>query len=318
MYSVVMIPTDGSDWSRHAIPLALAVARPAKATLHVVSVLEPTFTAPIYGVPIAGGGLTGAVLVDPSVPAEAKSAHRNAQEAALRTFAEQLAEASGVAVTASLQEGDVAEALRRYTEAHDVDLVVMATHGRGGLARAVLGSVADALLHAVRCPLLLTRPHGELPREGEAASITHVLVPLDGTAESGVILTHASELAAMTGARCTLLHVSRPEVLKGVVAPDALRDPEAAQRREEADEAYLERMAELVRARTSAVSTALIHVRTPTNAIIDYAGTHAVDLIAMTTHAPRGFERVMLGSTATALLKKTRLPMLLAHSDTPR
>lgn len=317
MYSVVMVPTDGSDWSRHAIPLALAVARPAKATLHLVSVLEPAFTAPIYGVPIAGGGVTGAVLMDPGVSREAWGDRRDAQEAALRAFAKRLADDSGVAVTASLEEGDVADALRRYAESHDVDLMVMATHGRGGLARALLGSVADALLPAVRCPLMLIRPHGELPREGEPASITHVLVPLDGTAEGDTVLRRAAELAAVTGARCTLVHVRRPEVLSGVAAPDALLDPVAAQRSDEADEAYLGRMAELVRARVSSVSTVLIRVKAPTDAIIDYAGTHAVDLIAMATHARHGLARVMLGSTATDLLKKTRLPMLLTRSDMP-
>lgn len=315
MYRVVMVPTDGSDWSRHAIPLGLAVAIPAKATIHLVSVLDAAFTAPIYGVPIATGGLTSGALLEPDAIPEVWDARREAQRGALREFADRLAAESGVMVTASLEDGDVADALRRYAESHDVDIVVMATHGRGALARAVLGSVADALVHSSPCPVLLARPHGNLPREWEAASIAHVLVPLDGTAESDTIVPWVADLSAVTGARCTLMYVSHPEILSGIAAPDALLDQVAAQRSEDAEQAHLERMAELFRARAGNVSTKLLHVRAPADAIIEYAGTHAVDLIAMATHARRGLARLMLGSTASTLLNKTRLPMLLARPD---
>jgi nucleotide-binding universal stress UspA family protein len=311
-----MVPTDGSEWSRHAIPLALAVARPAKADVHLVAVLEPTFDAPIYGVPIASAGLTSAELLDPDVSEEARGSRRSAQESALRTFAERLAVEASVPVTASLEEGDVAPALLGHARSHDVDLIAMATHGRSGLARALMGSVADELLRAAPCPVLLARPHGALPPEAEAATISHVLVPLDGSAESDTIVTHVAQLSAVTGARCTLLYVSHREVLVGVRAPDALVDPAAARRSDADEEAHLERMAELFRARaTGGVSTEVLRVKSPADAIVDYAGSHAVDLIAMTTHARRGLERIMLGSTATTVLKKTRLPMLLARAD---
>lgn len=315
MYRVVMVPTDGSEWSRHAIPLALAVARPAKAQVHLVAVLEPEFNAPVYGVPIASVGWTSAVLMDPDASGEPRAARREAQFTALREFAERLAADAGVAVTPAIEEGDVVPALRLHAESIGADLIVMATHGRGGIARVVLGSVADGLLRSARCPILLARPHGALPREGEAASISHILVPLDGSAESDTIVTHAAQLSAVTGARCTLVYISHPEVLSGIAAPDALLDPVAQQRSDDAEEAHLERMAELFRARSSRVSTAVLRVKAPTDAIIDYAGSHAVDLIAMTTHARHGLERLMLGSTATALLNRTRLPMLLARSD---
>ena len=316
MYRVVMVPTDGSDWSRHAIPLGLAVAIPAKATIHLVSVFDAGFAAPIYGVPIAAGGLTSGALLEADAIPEVWDARRETQRDALREFADRLAAESGVTVTASLEDGDVADALRRYAESHDVDIVVMATHGRGALARAVLGSVADALVQSSPCPVLLARPHGNLPREREAASIAHVLVPLDGTAESDTIVPWVADLSAVTGARCTLMHVSHhSELLSGIAAPDALLDRAATQRSEDAEEAHLEHTAELFRARAGNVSTELLHARAPADAIIEYAGTHAVDLIAMATHARRGLARLMLGSTASTLLNKTRLPMLLARPD---
>ena len=310
-----MVPTDGSEWSRHAIPMALAVARPAKAHVHLVAVLEATFDAPIYGVPIASVGWNSGVLLDPDISDEARAARRSEQESALHSFAERLAADAGVTVTPSLEEGDVAPALLRHATSHDVDLIVMATHGRSGIARAVMGSVADEVVRGAPCPVMVARPHGALPREAEAATIRHMLVPLDGSAESDTIVPHAAQMSAATGARCTLLYVSHPEVFSGVAAPEALLDPTDARRSDAAEEEHLGRMAELFRTRSTRVSTAVVRVKAATDAIIDYAGSNSVDLIAMTTHARRGLERIMLGSTATALLNKTRLPMLLARAD---
>lgn len=317
MYRLIMVPTDGSDLSRHAIPLALAVARPAKAVIHLVSVLDETVIAPIYGVPVAVSGTPGGLLFPADPTPEMWQARRDTHRSALREFAGRLAADSGVTVTTAVEEGNVAETLRDHAESQHADLIIMATHGRSGLARAILGSVADALIRSSPCPVLLARPHGDLPRDGEAASITHVLVPLDGTAESDTIVPRAADLAAATGARSTLMYVSNPEILSGVAAPEALLDPVAMQRSEEAEHAHLARMAELFRTHAGdaagTVATTLLRERVATEAVIDYAGTHAVDLIAMTTHARHGLARLMLGSTATSVLKKTKLPLLLAR-----
>ena len=90
MYHAVMVRMDGSDWSRHAIPLALAVARPAKATIRLVSVLDETFIAPIYGVPVAGAGTPADILSPADASPEMWQARRDAQNEALRKFADQL------------------------------------------------------------------------------------------------------------------------------------------------------------------------------------------------------------------------------------
>jgi nucleotide-binding universal stress UspA family protein len=89
------------------------------------------------------------------------------------------------------------------------------------------------------------------------------------------------------------------------------------QHADEAERARLERLAEPVRARGVSVTTEVLHTKAPVDAIVDYAGTNAVDLIAMTTRAERGVARLMRGSTATTLLQRTQLPMLVTRADTP-
>lgn len=310
-----MVPTDGSEASLHAIPLALAVAQPAQATLHLVAVMEAAFVAPIYGVPIAAGGWTGGALADLAATADLQTSQRTTQERALREFAERIAADAGVTVVPILAEGDVVTALRSHAERRAVDLVVMTTHGRSGIGRALLGSVTDALLGTVSCPLLISRPHGTLPTAYRPATLTHVLVPLDGSPESDRVLGHVRELAELTRARCTLLHLRHPEILSGIAAPDALLDARAEQTGVDAEEAHLARHADLFRERGIDVSTAVMRAKDVKAALIEYAGTHAVDLIAMATHARHGLARMMRGSTAAALMHETRLPMMLVRSE---
>jgi nucleotide-binding universal stress UspA family protein len=211
----------------------------------------------------------------------------------------------------------VVESLKRYAETHAVDLVVMTTHGRGGIGRALFGSVTDSLVRHVSCPMLVARPHGTLPTPFAPATISHVLVALDGSPESDLVLPHAAAVAEVTGARCTLLHLRHPEILSGIAAPETLLDPDWQRRDEEAERAHLDRHASLFRERGIDVSMAVLPAKDVKSALIEYAGTHAVDLVAMATHARHGLARMMLGSTATALLHETRLPMLLFRSASP-
>jgi nucleotide-binding universal stress UspA family protein len=313
LYRVVLVPTDGSDASRHAFPLAVAIAKPSGATVHVVEVMEADADVAIYGVPIAGGGLSGAHLVDTG--ATDGNAVRSVAQNELEALAARLAAQAGVATRAAVVEGTVVETLARYASANAVDLVVMSTHGRTGIGRAMLGSVSDALVRSVECPVLLARPHATEVAEGEPQRITHVLAPLDGSPEGDTVVRHVTEVAALTGARCTLLHVTHPEVMSGVAAPLALLDPEGRARDRDDAKAHLDRYADLLRDRSILTTTVVLGGKDPGAAILEYAGANAVDLIALTTHARHGIGRLMLGSTASLLLRQTRLPLLLLRAD---
>ena len=313
MYRTIMVPTDGSEFSRHAIPFALALARPADAAIRLVGVFEPTFVAPVYGVGAYDAGVMGGMLLTPA-PSDAEwRAQHEAQETALGAFATELAAATGLTVTAALESGGVADALRAHAEAQGVDLIVMATHGRGGLSRALLGSIANDVVRTVSCPVLLVRPHGDLPDDRQAAPIRHVLVPLDGSAASATIVDHAAEVAALTGASCTLLHAGRDELRPGIAVPDVIVDPDALHAEVESDAMYLEQHAARVRARSVAARTDVVRDPSPVHAILEYAKTHDVDLIAMATRGERGAERMVHGSTAAAVSHKTTVPLLLVR-----
>src|SRR3990172_3139189 len=93
-------------------------------------------------------------------------------------------------------------------KAGDADLIAMSTHGRSGLMRWVLGSVATKVLHGASHPLLLVRARDQAGRP--PAVIDRILVPLDGSQLSLTVLPYVEELAEALGARLVLFHALLP------------------------------------------------------------------------------------------------------------
>ena len=305
MYQALMVPLDGSEFGRHAIPWALAIAEPAGARVDLVHVLTPP-----YDVGVAEG--------DKLVLAEAIDDQRTATEQRLDDLAIRLRIGTDVRFSSAVVEGHAADALLRYADENAIDLIVMTTHGRTGLARAVLGSISDQVVRQARCPVLLARPHRHVAEEREAAAVSDVLVPLDGTVTSEAILPHALEMCRLTGASCTLLHVIVPELLlTGVAVPVALADQRAAFAEKRQTDAYLASLANRFREGAVPVTTAALPHADVESGILEYCAAHPVSLIAMATRGTRGLERAVLGSTMDELLRKTHLPLLAiaANSD---
>ena len=114
-------------------------------------------------------------------------------------------------IAASLAQSDVAEqtivtvgqpasAIIEQAQSYAADLIVISTHARGGIPRAVLGSVTSAVLAHTTVPMVITRPHSR-PVE----RVNTVLAPLDGAPGSALALASAREVASATGAHLVLV-----------------------------------------------------------------------------------------------------------------
>jgi len=304
MYQALMVPLDGSEFGRHAIPWALAIAEPAGARVDLVHVLTPPYDM--------------GVVDDRLILAEAMDNERTATHQRLRDLANRLSVGTGVRFSSAVVEGTTADALVRYAAETAIDLIVMTTHGRSGFARALLGSVSDRVVRQSQCAVLLARPHRHAAEEREAAAVSDVLVLLDGTVASETILGPALEVCRLTGASCTLLHVVVPELLlTGVAAPVAVADQRAMIAEEHRADDYLAAQADRLREEPVPVTTAAVRHADVTQGVLEYCGEHPVSLVAMATRGTRGLERAMLGSTMDALLRKTHFPLLVAatHAD---
>ncbi len=141
MYDRILVPTDGSAGTRRAIDHAIRLAEAHDATLHGLYVVN-TASYASFSMETAWEGI-GDML-------------RDEGEAALEGIRER-AEAAGVPVETDILEGSPSREIVRYAEAQDCDLVVMGTHGRGGIDRLLLGSVAERVVRASAVPVLTVR-----------------------------------------------------------------------------------------------------------------------------------------------------------------
>jgi nucleotide-binding universal stress UspA family protein len=158
VYARILVPLDGSARAERVLPYV----QPLAATFGAVVTLLHATAPP--AVPIAAAGMPAAVAVAPVLgPGPTGAAAGGPPEGAghLEAVADRL-RASGLTVELEMPEGPAAAAIVAVAEQTGADLIAMTTHGRGGLGRLVMGSVADEVLRHAPCPVLLVRV-GEEP-----------------------------------------------------------------------------------------------------------------------------------------------------------
>nr|NIU76715.1 universal stress protein [Gammaproteobacteria bacterium] len=200
----------------------------------------------------------------------------------------------------------------------DMDLAVLATHGRGGLERAWLGSVADAVVRHVRLPVLLVRPEDDRREAGEAEEIVprHILAATGGSAAGDASVREAARLARLMDARLTLLRVvSFPAGLASPYIPHAAEmDREVAEsREEEARQALATLAGEL---EVPAVETKIEWAYHPARGILEAVEEVGADLVAVGTHRSSRVARAVLGSVADKVVRASPVPVLVGHVRT--
>ena len=184
------------------------------------------------------------------------------------------------------------------------DLVVLMTHGRGGLKRWVWGSVAEHVVRHCPVPLLLgSAKAAKLPEQ-----IERILVPLDGSKHAASILGLVKDLALSLRAQVVLVSAYWIDAYHhvhslGIDAKD-MRD---------AAEAHVQEHAADLEHHNIRTATA-VERNHPAELILAAAESTGADLIAMTTHGRTGVKRWLLGSVAERVLRASPLPVLLVRN----
>jgi len=268
MYDTILVPTDGSDVAAAAADAAVTLARRFDATVHALYVRESDDDD--------GGERVTTAVAD-------------------------RAAADGVGTTTAVVDADtpVYEHILAYADEHDADCIVMGTHGRTGLDRFVLGSVAERTLRESPVPVLTVHEGTVVDPDLDA-----VLVPTDGSDCAEAAAGHAVDFALAAGAALHVVHV----VDAGAVPADgsgAVLD-ELQQAGREALDSVVDR------AEHADVSTIRASVLTgaPYRAIVDYADAEDVDLVVMGTHGRTGVDRYLLGSVAERVVRLCDRPVL--------
>jgi nucleotide-binding universal stress UspA family protein len=302
MYKVIMVPTDGSGFDREAIRVALRIADRCGAKTQLVRVLG---TGAFFGTGMAADGV--------AVAADVTLTDRERVLSELYALATECRALSEVDIRVDLHSGPVGDVLEGYARRHNVDLIVISTHGRSGIARFSLGSVTDALIRHTAIPILVVKPPTSYLNPQVNKAFKRIVVPLDGSKLAEQILPRVSALATIEEAEVILLNVLIPHSYsqKEIVDPNLpWWDKDIAIARQ-----YLFGIAAKFRHNGLAVTTDIIIGESIASAIGDYAGRERADLIAIATHGRGGLTRMVRGSVATAVMHSAKVSMLVLKPD---
>lgn len=291
VFNKVLVTLDGSSFSEWALSYAAALSRRCGASLELASVHE---------------------AVSGFAYEEWEAAAVEWTEEYLRRIQARLNDELDVPVGAWVGSGPVVEAILSRAEAVDADLVVSATHGRGAISRAWLGSVADALLRHSDRPLLLVRPEKGEPAP-ENPGLDRIVVPLDGSDFSESILDLAVGMARAFDSELHLLRVvAYPVEIASPYLPHTVQMNQAV-----VDQARVAAEEELTRVSERIAEEGL---KIESRVVVDSQAGHAIcaecqemnaDMVVMATHGRGGLSRTLLGSTADKVIRSAHTPVLV-------
>jgi nucleotide-binding universal stress UspA family protein len=152
VYQRILVPHDGSTFAEQVLPYAVELAKLSGGTLAFLEVIEPPNPALFASESTTGIGaeLTFEVLE------EAEQAQREQGMHRLEALSRELG-AQGIKATWAIEEGNPSEVIVRRAAAAGAEVIAMASHGRSGVVRAILGSVTDAVVRGAPCPVLVVR-----------------------------------------------------------------------------------------------------------------------------------------------------------------
>ena len=283
MYDRILIPLDGSESGEASLPYADLI---------------PSRLVYLLCVEAAATGGAGRMRPVPAQPARAYL------ERIAARFRRQGREVETIVLT-----GDPVE--RILETAADVDLIVMATHGRGAVGRALRGGVADAVARQASAPALVVRAAG---RAVGASPVTRLVVPLDGSTLAEEALPVALQLGEQLGVGVHLVRVVEPPLIWEAVAsgslPGGAYDGTFAGQMQVAT-TYLDDTARRIADRQVDVTTEARYGG-PAPELLSTLTTG--DLVVMTSHGRGGIARWFVGSVAEALVREAPVPVLLVQS----
>jgi len=300
--SAVLVASDFSAPAELALSCASERAAFYGATLHLLHVQPHTAATLSAPAPIA-------------LPIGESEATRRALEAELEARADALRARYGVDVEPILRSGAPGRVIVEAAHELGADLIVLGTHGRGGLQHLVMGSTAERVVRRSKVPVLTVHPGRGLP-EGEPRC---VLVPVDLVSDPAPVVQTLLRIFGESVRLCDLLlvHCERPPVQLQVMGEDLGLERMGLVAGGSGCGGSLERIAERLRREGFVVST-LGCEGEPTELIPCIASARAVDLIAMETRGLTGLAHIILGSTTERVVQRAQCPVLTVHRTPAR
>lgn len=306
-FETVIVPLDGSQLAETAIPYAASLARITGASLVLLRVLEEM--RPLYD-----SRRREVIWIDPENPRKDLMTPE-----ILQPEVERLAQ-QGLKANPVIRLGDPRHEILAEAEQHPAPLIVLASQGRSGLGRVLLGSVASRILQLATCPVLVVRSR-ELAEQPQTITFKRLVVPLDGSLMAQQALPLAVNLAKQAGASLEVVRVAETfrqelppegEALIHTASLETLL--ENFDRLEAEARDYIAAVTALLEEEGVPV-TGTVLSGDPFQELVNYAELERPDLMIMTTHGRGGLARWFYGSVADKLLTTSVVPLLLIRAQ---
>lgn len=290
----IVVPTDFSDTADTAIRAACEVAAYYKSALDIITVVDTKVYA-YAGYPFA-----------PLAAQLTEGAEESLNAMKLPPAAK------GLNLNRYILSGVPAREIVEYAARVNAGLIAIGTHGYGPLARFVLGSVADRVLHEAKCAVLVTKaPKAKVKHpKKKAKAFTKILFPTDFSETANLAMARAVGLAEDFNAELFVLHVvddlqisTHVQKEREVILRD-LRDHALEQMKKDLPAELLEHFATI----------GAVKRGEPGKEITTYAQVHGCDLIVMGSHGRTGVGRVLLGSVTDKVVRTAGCPVLVERA----
>ena len=301
MLDHILVPLDGSSLAECVLPHVAAVGRPFDAQITLARVVERDDSG-------EGGG-----TIDPL----SWQMRKSEAEAYLDQVEKRLQEI-GLPVTSALLEGKAAERIIEYAHSHDVDLIVLSSHGRSGLSPWNINSVVQKVILRAYVPTLIVRAYDAAKCEIIDLTYERVLLPLDGSRRAECVLPLAEGIAGYHPCRLLLAHVvNKPSVPRRAPLTDEEKAlvEELTTLNRQAGQSYLDELKKRV---GEAAEIHLLEGENTAAALHQLIQEQDVDLVILSAHGYSGEAQWPYGSVALNFIAYGAKPLLIMQDVPPR
>ena len=289
----ILFPTDFSECAEHAFSHAAELAALFEAEVHVFH----TRIRPLSYYPALKHLLDEAERVEANQQLSMDSSGEKTLRAPI---------GDQIIVISDEKTGQAAyEEIITYSKMHDIDLIVMGTHGRRGPRRLFIGSTAERVVRLAPCPVLTLRSDAEILNP---AHLSNILVPVDFSDFSNDAVRYASELADTWQAEITLLHVIEEAILPTVYGVEPVSMYPIEHLMEESQKQIDQIKEEYFGANPKIHTKVMVGHSALT--IAEYAKESSTNLIVIPTHGLTGLKRFLMGSVAEHVVRNAQCAVL--------
>lgn len=301
MHSKILVPLDGSTVAEQVLPYARLLAAKLRIPAELLGVIDPAASA--------ASDLTH----NPRYLGKLMEEGRRASESYLARVSKTFSETS---VIGSVEMGKPEEIIIEKAAENKGTLVAMATHGRSGMSRWLLGSVAEKVLRGSTNPLLLVRS-GEGGRGDGGVKFETIVVPLDTSTLAETVLRDVTDLAKLLRLKVILAHAYQLP-LSAYYGAEDYYNPDyrkfAAHLKDEARR-YLDGKVEALKGKGLEKVSSIVLEGSAAAEIIAFARSEPNSLLAMCTHGYSGVKRWVLGSVTEKVVRHSGDPVLVVRAE---